>query len=357
VFIHVKLLTPACTCAQYYWRNFEGLKLKTELCRLLEIEKPIISAPMGGAAGPSLVAAVSNAGGFGVIPLWGKPVDQVRQGIDQVRALTSRNFAVNVNLSFPYQDQLQACIEKQVCAVSLFWGMQPLAIATAKAGGLIVMATVGTAEEARIAADAGADVIVAQGWEAGGHVWGEVATMALVPAVVDAVAVPVVAAGGIADGRGLAAALMLGAAGVWIGTRFLASAEATIHETYQSAVLGASESQTEWFRDLYDVDWPNAPHRVLSNSTSRQWQRAGTPVTGARHGEKEVIGHRPTGEAVVRYQSYTPLPGTTGDVEAMSLWAGQGVSLVRKILPAADIVEEIYHDAKRVMQLSQTNLL
>lgn len=336
---------------------FGGLKLKTELCSLLDIEKPIVSAPMGGATGPDLVAAVSNAGGFGVIPLWGKPVDQVREGIAQVRAFTSRNYAVNLNLSFPYQEQLEACIEEQVFAVSLFWGMEPSAIETAKSGGLIVMASVGTAREAKIAADAGADVIVAQGWEAGGHVWGGVATMALIPAVVDAVRVPVVAAGGIADGRGLAAALMLGASGVWIGTRFLASTEATIHKTYQQNVLGASESQTEWFRDLYDVTWPNAPHRALSNSTSQKWHGAGTPKTGARPDEEEVIGHRSTGEAVVRYQSYTPRPGTTGDVEAMSLWAGQGVSLVRKVLPAAEIVEEIYSDAKKAMQLSQVNIL
>ena len=356
---HVPLSTLTCACLQAHHAQdaLEGLKLNTELSKLLRIEKPVFSAPMAGAAGPDLVAAVCNAGGFGVIPLWGKPVDQVRQGIAQVRALSSRNFAVNLNLSFPYQDQLQACIDEKVFAVSLFWGMESSAIEAAKSGGLIVLASVGTAEEAKTAVDAGADVIVAQGWEAGGHVWGDVTTMALVPAVVDAVSVPVVAAGGIADGRGLAAALMLGASGVWIGTRFLASTEATIHQTYQRGILSASESQTGWYRDLYDVNWPNAPHRALSNSTSQKWQNAGTPASGARPDEKEVIGHRPTGEAVERYQSYTPLPGTTGDVEAMSLWAGQGVSLVRKIMPAAQIVDEICQDAKTAMQLGQASLL
>lgn len=330
--------------------------MKTELCKLLGIGKPIVLAPMGGAVGPDLAAAVSNAGGFGVLPLWGLPIDQVRERIDQVRALTHRNFAVNLNLSFPYKEQLEACIEKRVFAVSLFWGVEPSAIATAKSGGLIVLATVGTAKEAKTAADAGADIIVAQGWEAGGHVWGEVSTMALVPAVVDAVKVPVVAAGGIADGRGLAAALMLGASGVWIGTRFLASAEATIHKTYQRAVLGASESQTEWHRDLYDVGWPNAAHRTLSNSTSQKWRSAGAALPGSRPNEEEIIGYSATGESVVRYQCYSPGPGTSGDVEAMALWAGQGVSLVRKVLPAAEIVEEIYQDATRVLQLFQKSL-
>ncbi|WP_324754396.1 nitronate monooxygenase [Roseovarius sp. Pro17] len=324
--------------------------MKTELCTVLSIEKPIISAPMGGAAGPALVAAVSDAGGFGVIPLWDKPVEQVRNGIAEVRALTSRNFAVNLNLSFPYEDQLQACIDEQVFAVSLFWGMEPAAIKAAKAGGLVVMASIGTAEEARIAADAGADIIVAQGWESGGHVWGRVATMALVPAVVDAVDKPVVAAGGIADGRGMAAALMLGASGVWIGTRFLASKEATIHDAYQQGILRASESQTEWYQDLYDVAWPNAPHRALANSTSEKWRNAGSPTPGDRPDEGEIIGRRPSGEPVVRYQSYTPLSDTTGDIAAMSLWAGQGVSLVREIMPAAKIVEEISRDAERALR-------
>ena len=233
---------------------------------------------MGGAAGPELVAAVSNAGGFGAIPLWGQSVERVRDGIAQVRALTGRNFAVNLNLAFPYQDQLQACIQEQVFGVSLFWGQQPSAIEAAKKGGLVVFVSVEQRKRPKLAADAGADVIVAQGWEAGGHVWGNVATMALVPAVVDAVNIPVVAAGGIADGRGLAAVLMLGASGAWIGTRFLASEEATIHETYQQGILSASESQTDQYPDLYDVGWPNAPHRALSNSTSKKMEIRRKPL-------------------------------------------------------------------------------
>lgn len=324
--------------------------MKNKILELLHIEKPILSAPMGGAAGPDLVAAVCNAGGYGVIPLWGKPIDQVVSGIEDVEALTDRNFAVNLNLSFPYEDQLQACIDKRVHAVSLFWGMEPSAITVAKNGGLVVLASVGSVEEARMAEDAGADAIVAQGWEAGGHVWGTVSTMALIPAVSDAVNLPVIAAGGIADGRGMAAALMLGASGVWIGTRFLASTEATIHEEYRNRVIAASETQTEWYHDLYDVDWPDAPHRALKNSTSKAWREAGASAPGARPNEQEVVGYRPNGDAVQRYQSYTPQPDTTGDVEAMSLWSGQGVSLVRHVMPAADIVEEVYREAKKLMQ-------
>lgn len=326
------------------------------LCPLLEIQKPILSAPMGGAAGPDLVAAVCDAGGYGCIPLWGGSVDQVVAGIEQVRGLTDRNFAVNLNLSFEYEDQLQTCIERNVHAVSLFWGTETSAIATAKAAGLIVLVSVGSVDEARIAEDAGADVIVAQGWEAGGHVWGKVSTMALIPAVVDAVRVPVVAAGGIADGRGMAAALMLGASGVWIGTRFLASKEATIHEDYRKRILEASETQAEWYHNLYDIDWPDAPHRALSNSTSQEWKDAGMPAPGSRPDENEIIGYRPNGDPLLRYQCYTPLPGTKGDVEAMSLWSGQGVSLVRRVMPASEIVDEIYREAKQIMQSRQSCL-
>ncbi len=326
------------------------------LSDILGIEKPILSAPMAGAAGADLVAAVCNAGGYGVIPLWHKPTPEVAQGIDEVARLTDRNFAVNLNVSFPFEEQLEICIQKKVHAVSLFWGMEPAAIAMAKAGGLKVLVSVGSAEEASIAEQAGADIVVAQGWEAGGHVWGRVSTLALIPAVVDAVNVPVVAAGGIADGRGMAAALMLGASGVCVGTRFLASSEATIHQSYRQRILDATEAQTEWYSDLYDVSWPDAPHRALKNSTSEKWGRTNRPETGERPDEGEVIGHRPTGEPVVRYQSYTPMSGTTGNVEAMSLWSGQGVALVRKVMPAAEIVNEIFAEAQKSLSAGSATL-
>ncbi|MEP5760298.1 MAG: nitronate monooxygenase [Litoreibacter sp.] len=327
-----------------------------EILKILHAEKPILSAPMGGAAGPDLVAAVCNAGGYGVIPLWGKPVDDVVSGIAGVKALTDRNFAVNLNLSLPYEESLDVCITENVHAVSLFWGMDPAAITRAKDGGLTVMASVGSVEEAQRAEDAGADVIVAQGWEAGGHVWSKVSTMALIPAVSGAVNIPVVAAGGIADGRGMAAAMMLGASGVWIGTRFLASTEASIHEDYRRLILAATETQTEWYHNLYDVSWPDAPHRALRNSTAQAWRDAGASAPGGRPNEHEVIGYRPNGDAVQRYQSYTPLPETKGEVEAMSLWAGQGVSLIRDVMPAADIVEEVYQEARQIMRNGPTML-
>ncbi len=328
--------------------------LEKELCDILGINIPIVSAPLGGATGPAMTAAVSEAGGFGTIPLWSGGAELVHSGIAAVRALTDRNFAVNLNMDFCREEELQACVDQEVCAVSLFWGVKPDYIEKAKHGGLLVFSTVGNAQEAKIAADAGADVIVAQGWEAGGHVWGQVASMALVPAVVDAVNVPVVAAGGISDGRAMAAALMLGASGVWIGTRFLASHEATIHPEYRQMIFDASEDQTQWASELYNGFWPNAPHRALMNETSRTWEAAGGPDPGQRPGEGETVGRQANGDAVMRYQSHTPGPHTTGDIAAMSLWSGQGVSQVRSPQSAAEIVEEIYREARLTIQAAQS---
>ena len=192
------------------------------------------------------------------------------------------------------------------------------------------MHTVATAEDAKHAVACGVDMVVAQGWEAGGHVRGTVTTMALVPAVVDVVAlVPVIAAGGIADGRGLAAALALGASAAWIGTRFLASDEAPIHADYLDRLIGAGEDDTVYSQDLFDIGWHDAPHRVLHNSTVAQWQAAGCPPPGARPGEGEVIATSDSLGPVARYQSDTPPGDGEGDIDAMALWAGQGAGLVK----------------------------
>ena len=179
---------------------------------------------------------------------------------------------------------------------------------------------------------------------------GTVATMPLIPAVVDVVGeIPVIAAGGIADGRGLAAALTLGASGVWIGTRFLASEEVAIHPEYQQRLLAATENDTTHLDDLFDVGWPNAPHRVLRNSTVANWERAGCPPPGKRPGEGEVIATAKSVGEIVRYSSVTPRPDAVGDIEALSMWAGQGVAMVHKVQPAAEIVREINEGARAIL--------
>lgn len=233
--------------------------------------------------------------------------------------------------------------------ISFFWQDPTPLVARAKAGGVVVLHTVGSAAEARRAVDCGVDIVVTQGWEAGGHVRESVATMPLVPAVVDAVGgAPVVAAGGIADGRGMAAALALGASGAWIGTRFLASEEISIHPEHQRRILDATESDTAYCEDLFEIGWLNAPHRVLRNSTVSAWEAAGRPRSGKRPGEGEVLATTRTQGDIVRYRSYTPGRDPVGEIEALSMWAGQSVAMVRKVQPAAEIVREIIYDARAI---------
>ncbi len=311
---------------------------------------PIVQAPMSGAVGPALAAAVSNAGGLGTLPLWGDDLATIVRKITQVRGLTDRTFAVNLNLNWPQHDLLRVCLDEGVTIISLFWGNPAELTKIAHDNGAIVMHTVASANEARRAIDCGVDIIVAQGVEAGGHVLGTVSTMALVPAVVDAVSpVPVIAAGGISDGRGMAAALALGASGVWVGTRYLASPEAEIHEAYRTLLLNSSEDDTE-HSVLFDIDWPDAPHRAIRNSTFRTWHADGRQAPGERPGEGDVIGTTADGDDVVRYQSHTPRPDDQGDVEAGSLWCGQGVGLVQNMQAADEITREIWRDAQETLR-------
>jgi NAD(P)H-dependent flavin oxidoreductase YrpB (nitropropane dioxygenase family) len=310
---------------------------------------------MAGAVGPTLAAAVSNAGGLGMLALWRADIETMRRQIRETRALTPRPFAVNLVLEFPQEERLAVCLDEGVRIISFFWRDPASLVPRAKAGGALVLHTVGSAIDAKRAVDCGVDIVVAQGWEAGGHVRGMVATMPLVPAVVDAVRpTPVVAAGGIADGLGLAAVLALGAAGAWIGTRFLASHEAAIHRRYQEFLLRASETDTIYLDNLFDVRWPNAPHRTLRNETVEAWEAAGRPASGRRPGEGEVIATSRSSGPIVRYQSYTPGPDAEGDIDALSLWAGQSVGLVSKLQPAREIVREIAEEARLILrQLAQ----
>ncbi len=197
---------------------------------------------------------------------------------------------------------------------------------------------------------AGADVIVAQGWEAGGHVRGAVGALALVPAVVDAIApTPVVAAGGIADGRGIAAALVLGASGVWLGTLFVASQESLAHHLYKRKLLTAGAEDTV-YSELFNIGWEHAPHRTLRNSTFDMWEKAGRPPSGKRPREGEVIARRADGKQVIRYSSAMPLETMQGDIERLALYAGQSVALVKDVKPAAKIVEQLKRETEQVFE-------
>jgi nitronate monooxygenase len=312
--------------------------VRTPVCELLGIEQPIVQAPMS--ALPLLAAAVSNAGALGMLALtWSDPAGDP---VHETAALTDRPFGGNLIIDSDQHRRLDEALEAGLKIVSLMWGDPAEYVQKVHDAGALLMQTVGSAEEARRAVGNGVDVIVAQGWEAGGHVCSGIATLPLVPAVVDAVApVPVIAAGGIGDARGVAAVFALGAQAAWLGTRFLLADEMPLHDEYRHRVKEAVETDAEWYPDLYSVGWPNAPHRALRNSTSEMWEAAGRPPLGRRPGEGEVIAHFPSGEEIVRYEPGAPMVGTTGDIDALSLWAGQGVALIKEQRSVADIVAEL----------------
>lgn len=326
------------------------VNLRTPLCDLLGIDVPIIQAPIGSATTPALAAAVSNAGGLGMLAIsWTDPED-IRGLLVETKRLTSRPFGVNLVLQWPQLDRLSVCLDEGVSLVSFHWGDAAPHVNAVHAAGALVAQSVGNAADARRGAEAGIDIIVAQGWEAGGHIRGEVATLPLVPAVVDAVPrTPVVAAGGIADGRGIAAVLALGAAGAWVGTRFLATDEAAADDSYKEAVCRATETET-LYSSLFDGGWPDAPHRTLRNSTTRRWEEHGRPPSGRRPGESEAIAAWPNGEPILRYEDTIPLVGMTGDLQALALYAGQSAGLVSRVRPAGEVVTHLAEEALAVMK-------
>ncbi len=316
----------------------EVVVVRTPVCELLGVEQPIVQAPMS--AVPELAAAVSNAGGLGMLALtWSTPAGDV---VRETQKLTDRPFGGNLLLNTDQHRRVDEALEAGLRIVSLMWGDPASYVEQVHDAKALLLQSVGSAEEARRAVGSGVDVIVAQGWEAGGHVWSRIATLPLVPAVVDAVApVPVIAAGGIGDARGVAAVFALGAQAAWLGTRFLLANEMPAHDEYRHLLIDADETEARWYPDLFAVGWPDAPHRVLHNSTAKAWEAAGRPPLGSRPGEGEVIAHFASGDPIVRYETAAPMVGTTGEIEALSLWAGQSVGLIRQQQSAAEIVAEL----------------
>jgi nitronate monooxygenase len=214
-------------------------------------------------------------------------------------------------------------------------------VRTIKDAGGLVFWTLGTPAEAARAKDLGVDFIVSQGQEAGGHYVGSAPTMSLLPSVVDAAkGVPVLAAGGVADGRGLVAALALGACGAWMGTRFVASKESANHRGYKERVVAARATdlvETE----LFDPPGQECPHRVIRNSTFSQWEEAGRPARGQRPGESDRISSFPNGKPLYRYDAAAAWDAMEGDWEASPLYAGTSIDLIHEVKSVAEIVGEI----------------
>jgi nitronate monooxygenase len=317
--------------------------LATKLCDLLDVRVPIIQAPI--ADSPRLAAAVANAGAFGMLGLTWTPVDDIAGIVEETRRLSNGRFGANLVIEEPQHERLDAVLGADVRLVSLFWGDPSPYVERIHAAGALAAYTARSVEDARPAVEAGVDLVVAQGWEAGGHVWGTVASLPLIPVIVDACApTPVVAAGGVADGRGLAVVLALGAAGAWMGTRFVASAEAPFVEQYKRGVVAARETDPTLTTAFY-VGWPEAPHRVLRNSTLERYEAGGHGADG----DEEIVAYTSGREPIPRYSISEPLEGMSGDVEAMAMYAGQGSGVIREIKTVDQLVSEIAHEAEQTL--------
>jgi NAD(P)H-dependent flavin oxidoreductase YrpB (nitropropane dioxygenase family) len=335
--------------------------LRTPFCRVLGIDYPICSVGMGLVAGPELAAAVSNAGGFGVLGTHELAPDAIRSRIAQTRALTGRPFGVNVIIASDGSaadlalllDAVSAISGERPAALVLFWGDPGPYVAAAHAHGVRVFVQVGSVAEAEAVAAAGVDVVIAQGVEAGGHVRGTTSIWQLLPDVVAAVdPVPVLASGGIGDGVGIARALRLGAQGVSMGTRFVASQEAFVHPAHKQRIVASTAADTV-YSELYDAWWPDAPHRTLRNKSFQEWEAAGRPPSGERPGEGTVIGTRPLPSGQVqpwpRYAVGAIPPGFEGDLDSVPMLAGESRDVINDIQPAAAIVRQLARDTEAAL--------
>jgi nitronate monooxygenase len=337
--------------------------LHTKICDLLGIELPIMSAGMGGVALAPLAAAVSEAGGIGTIALSGFSPNAIHKEIASARELTGKPLAVNLLIPFLRAGAVETILDEPIQAVTFFWG-DPAAheryLTQLRQVGIKTIWQCGSTAEALAAKRAGVDIIMAQGFEAGGHVYGQVTTLALIPEARDAIGeMPMIAAGGMADGRGLAAALALGADGAVFGTRFLATTESAAHHEYKRRILAAHADATV-HTTLFDVGWPDAPHRVLRTTALDQWELAGRPPSGKRPGEGgQVCTLRRAGVEIplVRYSVSPPSSFMEGDLEGLPFYAGQSVGLVNESKPAGDIVRSIAREAREVIEHRLTPLV
>ena len=314
--------------------------IRTPVCDLLQIDHPIALGGMGSVYAPQLVAAVSGAGGLGAMGCHYLTPEQVHAGTAAIRELTNRPFALNFLLFDIEDDSFASALALRPSVIAFAWpsaeqDVKPY-VERAHAAGCKVTFMAGGVPEAVRAVQAGADVIIAQGTEGGGHV-GWQTTMTLVPTVVDAVApIPVLAAGGIADGRGLAAAIMLGADGVLLGTRFLASRESSLHPNFKQAIL-ESDGHDTLLSEIPDIAaglvWPGAMSRSRRNRFIERWAGREWALRQHQAGAKAAL------QAARK----------NGDVEEAVLSMGQDAGLIHDIAPAAEIVSRIAQDAERIL--------
>jgi NAD(P)H-dependent flavin oxidoreductase YrpB (nitropropane dioxygenase family) len=328
--------------------------LSTRLTEEYGLDVPLVSAGMAFISRAPLAAAVSRAGALGTLGASAMPPDLLLREVAEIRETTDRPFAVNVIPRFGTDALITAVAQARVPVATFFWDEPPAAwVRTLADAGTRVWMQVGSPAEARSAVALGADALVVQGAEAGGHNRSVAATMTLVPAVADAVGVPVVAAGGIADGRGLAAVLALGAAGALLGTRFLMSEEADASAGYQERIAGAGVGDTAR-HNVFGIDFPDATVRGLRNAivTEHEGRDQPAPYASLDPQALPVIGTTSVlGQEIPlqRFNGLPPVRATQGDLDQMSLLAGETAGLIDGVEPAGDIVRRIAQEAEGLL--------
>ena len=302
------------------------------LCELLKIEYPILQGAMARIADANLASAVSNGGGLGIIASGGETKEWLEKEIDKARTMTDKPFGVNLMLLSPNIDELVDVVcDKKVSVVTTGAGNPGKYIPKMKAHGIIVIPVVASVAIALRVQRAGADAVVGEGLEAGGHV-GEITTMALIPQLVDVLKIPVLAAGGIGDGRGIAAAYMLGAVGVQVGTRFVVANECTVSDNYKKAIIKAKDSDT-----VTTGRSTGHPVRVLKNKLTKQ-----VLTLEKNFAEPDEVAKLCTGRLFDAVK--------LGDMEMGSVMSGQIAGLVKIEQPAAEIIKEMFVEAEKIYE-------
>ncbi|PXX54875.1 enoyl-[acyl-carrier protein] reductase II [Nocardia tenerifensis] len=330
--------------------------LSTRLTEKFAIRYPFACAGMAFAGGTAdLAVAVTAEGGIGAVGAALLPAEELRRLIHEVRQrVGSAPFNINLISYFDTAEQVHLCAQERVPIVSFHWGHPPAdQLAQLRSAGVSMWEQVGSAEAAGRAIDDGVDVVVAQGWEAGGHNYGGLPTMVGLPAVVDAVGgrVPVLAAGGITDGRQVAAALCLGADGVWVGTRLVASAEAQVHLEHHRRLVAARGEDTVR-SSVFGPEWPQFnPMRVQRDRVVAEWDDRLEEIPADRDALEQVGTTVFQGEKTVlrKFNALPPTPATVADWEEMPWLMGQGVGLIREVKPAGQIVRDMMDQAERVL--------
>lgn len=321
--------------------------MNSKLAERLGLKYPILQAPIGNLGGVELAAATSNAGGLGSMAITWTDPKIVVENIGRLRQMTAHPFFVNFVLTFQ-PSTLELALEAGAPIVTFSWGISKELIDIVHGYNALAGVQVGTPEGARLARDAGADFIIGQGVETGGHVQSTTPLEQLVPAILELCDdIPVVAASGIANGGHIARAFDYGADAVMLGTRFVATLESKAHIQYKQSLVAARRPDAV-FTLCFDGGWPYASHRVLRNSTLNDWEAAGCPPNGRRPGEGQTIAFSEAGRTVRRYDITSPANDLDGDVLACSLYAGLGCEEIHDIPSASELVPRLWEEYRAI---------